>query len=149
MCTAGGLELALCCDLRVAATTAQISDLHMKNLGLLGGGGLQTHLPHAVGLMRAKEMVWLCEPMDGNEALRIGFVCRVFPPEKLVEGALNMARKLASYPPLAMKFSKMVINASVSQGVYDSLRFSAFCESLHRYMRGQDVAKAFEAFTQR
>ncbi|MBI2868253.1 MAG: enoyl-CoA hydratase/isomerase family protein [Chloroflexi bacterium] len=149
ICTAGGLELALCSDLRVASTTARISDLHMKNLGMLGGSGLQTFLPRAVGLMRAKEIAWLNEEMNGEEALRIGFVCRVFPPEQLLEGVLGMARKLASHPPLAMKFSKMTMNAALNQGTYDSLRFSGLSDVILRYFHANDFAGALEAFSQR
>ncbi|MFC1929578.1 enoyl-CoA hydratase/isomerase family protein [Chloroflexota bacterium] len=147
VCTAGGLELALSCDLRVAATTAQISDLHMKNLGNLGGGGLQTHLPRAVGAMKAKELIWLNEWIDGQEALRIGLVCRVFPPEELHAEALSIAHKLASHPPLAMKFSKMAIDASLSQGVRESLRFADLCHLLLRHMSPQHFSEGSKRFT--
>lgn len=99
--------------------------------------------------MKAKELLWLCEEIDGQEALRIGLVCRVFPSEELITEALNLARKLASNPPLAMKLSKTVINASLSQGTYESLRFSALCISLLRHMRIQDYLKGVEAFTKR
>lgn len=114
VCTAGGLELALSCDIRVAAETAQIRDLHMANLGILGGGGLQTWLPRMIGVAKAKELMWTGDPIDGNEAYRLDFVQRVFPPDKLIEGAKELAKKIAANPTVPMKVSKMVINASMA-----------------------------------
>ena len=124
VCTAGGLELALACDIRVASETAVISDLHMKNLGTLGGAGVQTRLPIVVGIAKAKEIMWSGEPMNGNEACRIGLVNRVVPPDKMIEETKNLAAKLADMNPLGMRVSKMVLNASLSQSVHESLRFS-------------------------
>lgn len=149
ICTAGGLELAMCCDLRLAAETAQFCDLHMRNLGILGGGGLQTWLPRLVGVAKAKELVWTGEVIDGREAWRIGLVNRVSPPQRMMEDATELALKLAANSPLAMKLSKMVINSSLSQGIYESLRFSAFCESLLRYMNPKEMTDAFQVFTQK
>jgi len=148
ICTAGGLEVAMCCDLRLAAETAQFCDLHMKNLGILGGGGLQTWLPRLVGAAKAKELVWTGEVIDGREAWRIGLVNRVSTSQRLMEDARELALKLAANSPLAMKLSKMVINSSLSQGIYESLRFSAFCESLLRYMSPKEMTDAFRAFSQ-
>ena len=66
VCTAGGLELVMRCDIRVVAETAEIRDLHLKNLGILGGGGLQTWLPRLINVGKAKELIWTGDPIDGH-----------------------------------------------------------------------------------
>ncbi|MFH1087171.1 MAG: enoyl-CoA hydratase/isomerase family protein [Chloroflexota bacterium] len=149
VCTAGGLELALVCDIRVVAETAEIRDLHMKNLGILGGGGLQTWLPRVINVGKAKEMMWTGDPIDGKEAYRLEFAQRVFPREKLMEGATELAKRIAANPRVPMKISKMVINANLAQTPYESLRFSAAAEALLRMFRAGDEQKSREAFTQK
>ncbi|MBI4321441.1 MAG: enoyl-CoA hydratase/isomerase family protein [Chloroflexi bacterium] len=148
-CTAGGFELALCCDLRIAAETAQFSDLHMKNLGSIGGAGLQTLLPRIVGIARAKELIWTGDVIDGRRAEHIGLVNRVCAPDQLMNEARKLAQQLAAMRPTGMQVSKIVINASTSQSTYDSLRFSDLCSSLLRYMSPEDQKESFEAFAQK
>lgn len=149
ICTAGGLELAMRCDIRIVAETAEIRDLHMKNLGILGGGGLQTWLPRLINVGKAKELIWTGDPIDGKEAWRIGLAQRLSPPGKLMEDAKELARKIAVMPVLALKISKIAINSSSSQGVYDSLRFSSLAEALLRHLKSEEHAKAREAFVRK
>ncbi len=149
ICTAGGLELALACDLRVVADTAQISDLHMLNLGGLGGGGLQTRLPRVVGLAKAKELLWTGEVIGGEEAVRVGLANRVFPSAKLMDGAMQLANRIASMRGLGLKVSKAVLNSSFSQTEYQSLRFSAFADTLLRTRNLDHVAEVYKAFAEK
>lgn len=149
ICTAGGLELAMACDMRFVSETAEIRDLHMRNLGILGGGGLQTWLPRLVGIGKAKEMIWTGVSINGRDATQIGFAERVFPPEKLMEETKKIAKAIASYPLEALKLSKLVMNASLSQGIYESLRFSAFCEALLRFLKSEEHAEQRKKFAER
>ena len=149
VCTAGGLELALCCDMRIVAETAVISDLHLKNLGVLGGGGLQTWLPRAVGITKAKEIIWTAEPIDGKEAFRIGLASKAVPQNKLLEEAETLARKIAQMPLTGLRMSKMVLNASLTQGVAENLRFSAMIEAIMHYIGEEKLKSSFEKFTDR
>ena len=146
VCTAGGLELAMRCDIRVVAETAEIRDLHMKNLGILGGGGLQTWLPRLVNIGKAKELIWTGDPIDGREAWQLGFAQRVSPPGRLLGDAKELARKIAAMPVWALRISKIAINNSLSQGIYDSLRFSSLAEALLRHLKSEEHAKARETF---
>ena len=149
VCVAGGLELAMACDMRMVSEMAEIRDLHMKNLGKLGAGGLQTWLPRLVGIGKAKEIIWTGDPIDGKEAVRIGFAQRVFPSEKLMEETKKIAKNIAANPPHALKLSKMVINASLSQGIYESLRFSDFSEALSRFLEAEEQAELRKKFVER
>jgi len=149
VCTAGGLELVMRCDIIIVAETAEIRDLHLKTLGILGGGGLQTWLPRLVNPGKAKELVWTGDPIDGSEAWRIGFAQRLSTSDKLLEDAMELAKKIAAMPLLALKLSKIAINNSLDQGIYNSLRFSALSESVLRLFKADEQTKAREAFGQK
>jgi len=146
ICTAGGLELVMRCDIIIVAETAEIRDLHLKNLGILGGGGLQTWLPRLVNIGKAKEIVWTGDIIDGREAWRIGFAQRLSAPDKLLDDAKEMAAKIAALPSLAVKLSKVAMNNSLDVGIYDSLRFSALTEAVLRFLKSEEQAKARDAF---
>src|SRR6185436_2090422 len=77
-CLTGGFELALACDLRVAAETAKFG-VTSARIGTVAGMGGTQRLPRLIGPGRAKEMLFSAEPIDANEALRVGIVNRVVP----------------------------------------------------------------------
>ncbi|MDP6346803.1 MAG: enoyl-CoA hydratase/isomerase family protein [Dehalococcoidia bacterium] len=124
VCTAGGMELALACDIRVASETAQMSDLHIKNLGSIGGAGVSVRLARTVGPARAKEMMFTGEPLNGEQAVSIGLANHVFPPDKLVEGAVALARKFAAMRPQALAMAKAAMNAAMDLELEQALRYS-------------------------
>ena len=95
ICTAGGIELALSCDLIVASETAQISDMHVKNLGWVGGAAANANMAWRVGVSKALELCLTGDVIDGNEAHRIGLANRVFPPDRMLGGAKDFARAIA------------------------------------------------------
>lgn len=127
VCTAGGLELALCCDLRVVSETAIISDLHLKNLGVLGGSGATVRLARAVGCAKAKEIVFTGEPLDGQEAWKIGLANRVVPPSRLMDEAKELGKKIAKMRSEGVRLAKSSINSSIDMGLHEALRFSYLC----------------------
>jgi enoyl-CoA hydratase/carnithine racemase len=122
-CVAGGLELALCCDLRVASETARIGDAHIR-MGLIGGAGSPTRLARLIGVSKAKEFILTGDSVDGNEACRLGLVNRVYPLDKFMEGALELAKKIASNSPLALELSKKAVNAAGFLDEYQSLHYT-------------------------
>lgn len=96
VCTTGALELAMACDLRVVAETAEISDWHLSRLGSgLGGWGASTRLSRLVGVAQAKDLILTGKVIDGREAHRIGLAQRVVPSAALWEEAMSMARAIA------------------------------------------------------
>lgn len=108
----GGLELALVCDLRLAIPSAKFS-IPEINLGLIPGGGGTYRLARVIGLTKAKEMLFTGEPIDAEEALRLGLINKIVPPENLLEEAIKMGKKLAEKPILAMRAAKQCINAGL------------------------------------
>ena len=125
VCTAGGIEIAEVCDIRVAAETAQISDFHLLNLGGgLGGAGASTRLPRIVGLARAKQLIFTGEVWDGKKAKEMGFVNEVFPPDKLMEGAMEMARKIARMRPQGVRTVKWHMNMGLQMDLKQALYYS-------------------------
>ncbi|MBE0481525.1 MAG: enoyl-CoA hydratase/isomerase family protein [Dehalococcoidia bacterium] len=141
VCTAGGLELALVLDIRIASTTAAISDMHVKNLGGMGGFGLPARLPRLIGSSRAKEMAFTGDVLNGEEAWRIGLVNRVCAPEQLMEESLKLARQIAGMRPLALEANKACFDMGLNMDLHEALRYA---EVWHRRLGAvADRASAF------
>ena len=93
------MELALACDLRIVADTAQISDGDLVRLGAgLGAWGASTRLARLVGVAQAKDLILTGKVIDGREALRIGLAQRVAPSATLWEEAMQAADAIAAMP---------------------------------------------------
>lgn len=105
----GGLELALSCDFRFAASTAKMG-LPENNVGLIPGSGGCSRLVRTVGLSTAKRIVMTGEMMLADKALQYHLVDEVFAPEQLMEEAMAFARKLAAKAPQALGMAKVVLN---------------------------------------
>ncbi len=106
--TAGGIEIALACDIILCSETAQITDSHVKNLKIgIGSGSVTTTLTRRVGYSKALELCLLGEFIDGKEAKAIGFANQVYPPDRLIPEAKNMARKIAAMRPTAVQATKL------------------------------------------
>jgi enoyl-CoA hydratase len=107
----GGLELALACSIRICSEKAQFGAPEVK-LGIIPGDGGTQRLPRLVGLGRAMEMIITGDFIDAQEAHRTGLVNKVFPSEKLMGEAMELAQKIASRPPLAVRYAKEAVNRS-------------------------------------
>jgi enoyl-CoA hydratase len=107
----GGLEIALACNIRLCSEKAQFGAPEVK-LGIIPGDGGTQRLPRLVGLGRAMEMILTGDFIDAQEAYRIGLVNKVFPHEELMDKAMELAQKIASRPPLAVKYAKEAVNRS-------------------------------------
>ncbi len=106
----GGCELAMACDVRIAADSASFGQPEIK-LGIIPGFGGTQRLPRLVGEAKAKEMNLTGDAIRAEEAYEHGLVNEVVPDEELLETALNWARKLASQAPIAVEQIKRVSNA--------------------------------------
>jgi len=116
-----GIEIALCCDIRIASKNARFG-LPEVALGMIpAAGGTQT-LPRTVGKSKALEMLLTDEWIDGEEAFRIGLVNHVVPEDKLLDHANAMARKIASQDPTAVRYAKQAVarglDVRLSEGLY-------------------------------
>jgi enoyl-CoA hydratase len=103
---AGGFELALLCDVRFAARGTRFG-LPDTPLGLSPTSGMTWLLPRIVGLGRAMHLTLDADPIDADEALRIGLVSRVSEPDTLMEEAMAFAHKLAGYPRVGVEWTKL------------------------------------------
>ncbi len=116
----GGNEVAMMCDIVIAADNAKFGQPEI-NLGALPGSGGTQRLPRAVGKAKAMDMCLSARMMDAQEAERAGLVSRVVPPEKLMEEALALAEKIAGYSlPVVMMIKEAVNRAyetTLSEGV--------------------------------
>jgi len=101
----GGCELAMCCDFRIASTGAKFGQPEV-GLGIIPGFGGTQRLARLVGPGMAKELLYSADIIDANEALRIGLVNHVVEFEEMMEYVKNLARRIASKGPLAVKLCK-------------------------------------------
>jgi enoyl-CoA hydratase/3-hydroxyacyl-CoA dehydrogenase len=103
----GGCELAMACDIRIAAESAMFGQPEI-NLGIIPGFGGTQRLPRLVGEGRARELILSGDPIGAEEAYAVGLANRVVPDEELFDTALAWARKLADQAPLAVEEIKRV-----------------------------------------
>jgi enoyl-CoA hydratase/carnithine racemase len=116
----GGLELAMACDLRVAAGSALLGQPEIT-LGVIPGGGGTQRLPRLIGPARAKAMIWSGRQLSAEEALAIGLVDRVAPDVDLEATALDWAASLAAGPVVAMGLAKQAIDGGLDQPLASGL----------------------------
>ncbi len=103
-----GIEIALCCDIRIASEDVRFG-LPEVGLGIIpAAGGTQT-LPRTIGRGRALEMLLTNRWLSGEEAFQYGLVNQIVPRSKLLETAEEMARKIASYDPMAVRNAKQAV----------------------------------------
>jgi enoyl-CoA hydratase len=105
----GGCELAMGCDIRIAAEGTRFGQPEI-NLGIMPGAGGTQRLARLVGPGWAKQLILTGDPIDAETALRIGLVTKVVPLESLMDEAQKLAGKLASKGPIAMRMAKKCIN---------------------------------------
>lgn len=127
-----GLELALSGDIRIASSKATFS-INEVRIGLNPDMGGTQRLTRVVGPSQAKRLILTAETIDAEEALRIGLVDLVVPPEALLTEAFKMAERIATMPPLAVRFAKKAINLAADTPLDVGLMYeeaaSTFCMS--------------------
>jgi enoyl-CoA hydratase/carnithine racemase len=116
----GGTELALACDFRVAAPTAELG-LTEVQLGIIPGGGGTQRLSRLVGPARAKDLILTGRRMNAAEALAIGLVQRLAPEGRLLEVAVGLAEQVAANAPLAVAAAKHAVDEGLALELDDGL----------------------------
>ena len=134
---AGGLELILNCDFAFVAASAKIGDGHL-NFGQMGGGGVLTLLPRAIGKARAMELMMSGRLLSATEAVEWGLASRCVPDNELLDAGLAFAREVAVKSPLAVANAKQVMhqlwsdNGSVDAGLrFELERDAYYCLTSH------------------
>ena len=118
----GGCELALACDLRIAADTAKLGQPEI-NLGIIPGGGGTQRLPRVVGTGQAMRLILSGEIIDAAEALRIGLVDVVHPAAELRPKTLELARAIATRSPVALQMAKSAVRAAAEMPLAAGLAY--------------------------
>ncbi len=145
-CLTGGLELALACDIRIAADNARFGITSARIGSVAGAGGTQ-RLPRLVGAARAKELLFSAELIDAREADRIGLVNRVVPLGREVATALDMARVFAERAPLSLWFAKTAVNVGVTMPLEAALAFEIGLTA--QLYTTEDKAEGMRAFLEK
>ncbi len=118
----GGMELAMLCDIIVAAENARFGQPEI-NLGIMPGAGGTQRLTRVVGKSLAMEMVLNARMLSATEALRVGLVSNVYPPEVLLTNTLTLARQIAARAPLAIRAAKASVNQAFEASLTQALEF--------------------------
>jgi enoyl-CoA hydratase/carnithine racemase len=116
----GGLELALACDLRIAAEGAELA-LPEVGLGIIPGAGGTQRLPRLLGTARAKELILTARRVPAAEALAMGLVGQVVPAGGLGEAALALAGRVARNAPISLRQAKRAIDRGLSLPLHEAL----------------------------
>jgi enoyl-CoA hydratase len=125
----GGLELAMCCTIRIASPNAKLGQPEVK-LGIVPGYGATQRLPRLVGCGRALELLLSGEPIDAAEAYRIGLVNALAPQEELIPTAKQWARKVVANGPLAVALTMESVDTGLDGGLQAGLRFESMAFGL-------------------
>jgi enoyl-CoA hydratase len=127
----GGLELALACDIRIAAAGATLG-LTEIDLAIIPGGGGTQRLPRLVGRGKALEMILTGARLPADEALRIGLVERVVPAGEALKAATELARTIAAKAPVALRYAKEAVVKGLELPLADGLRLEGDLSTLLR-----------------
>ena len=143
---AGGLEMVLACDLRVAADHARLGLAEVKWAIIPGAGGTQ-RLPRAIPLARAMEMILTGDPITADEAYQLGLVNRVVSADSLMAEARSLAETLLARGPLALRAAKQAVLEGASLSFDQGLALEL--DLFSKVMRTEDAAEGPRAFAEK
>ena len=142
----GGVELALACDIRIAAEEASFTVAEAK-WGLMPGQGGTQRLPRAVGLSKAAELMFMAKTVDSQEAYRIGLVNKVVPRQELMPTAIDWANKICENSPLSVRMIKQAMMRGLDLPLKEALHFEDTL--LDTLFRSQDAKEGIRAFMEK
>jgi enoyl-CoA hydratase/carnithine racemase len=144
--TAGGLDVALACDMRIASTQAKMGETYIK-LGLNPGNGGSYFLPRLIGSGLAAELTFTGDIIDASRALEIGLVNRVVEHDLLIQEATALAARIARWPRLALEASKQQLRQSWHMDLSTSMNASFWTVAALTYSR--DLREGIDAAIER
>jgi enoyl-CoA hydratase len=142
----GGCELAMMCDLVIAAESARFGQPEI-NLGILPGSGGTQRLPRAVGKAKAMDLCLTARMMDAQEAERAGLVSRVVPDEQLMQEAMAVAEKIASYSLPVVMMVKEALNRAYESTLAEGVLFER--RLFHAAFALEDQKEGMAAFVEK
>ncbi|MBT7044082.1 MAG: 2-(1,2-epoxy-1,2-dihydrophenyl)acetyl-CoA isomerase [Gammaproteobacteria bacterium] len=141
-----GVTVASICDIRIASESAFFR-MDFVKVGALPDMGASYFLPKLIGISKAIEMSMLSEKVDAEEAKSIGLVSKVVPDDQLMEEAFKMAKRLASFPPLALRYIKRATYELQSKSMDDALDIEA--DYINYLMGTSDCREGTKAFLEK
>ena len=145
-CNGGGLEIALCCDFRIASEEATFGLGEVK-LGVIPAAGGTARLPRLIGIGRAKEFLYFGNRVNAQEALRIGMINKVVPPAELLPEAKRWAAELVERPPLSLKALKFCVNVGMQMDLASAVEYEAKQAAI--LTKTEDVVEGMRAFVEK
>ncbi|MFJ7663412.1 enoyl-CoA hydratase [Lysinibacillus sp. NPDC097162] len=142
----GGLELALACDLRIAATHIKVG-LTETSLGIIPGAGGTQRLPRLIGIGKAKELIYTARRIDAEEAKHIGIVEYVYEGHEVQERAQQLALEMAKNAPLSLIQAKNAINNGVEVDLATGLKIESLAYSA--LIPTEDRLEGLQAFQEK
>ena len=142
----GGLELALSCDIRIAASTARFAAPEIK-LGWIGGGGMTAFLTHSIGPSNAALMVMTGDPIAAETALAWGLVSDMVAPEHLAVRARELARAIATRAPIAAETAKLNLRAALTMPIEAAIQYERDLQTV--CFATEDAAEGRAAFKEK
>lgn len=142
----GGLELALCADIRIAASHAKLG-LPEARIGALPAAGGTQRLPRLVGMGWAKQLMFTCDHIDAQQALAIGLVTQVTEPAELMPTALALAARIAANAPLSVRFIKQAVDRGMQVGIEAGLEYERYAAAI--VVSSQDRVEGMTAFVEK
>jgi len=141
-----GMNLALGCDIRLASTAAKFSQAFVKR-GLHPDWGGTYFLPRVVGMAKACELIFTGAVIDAAEALRLGIVSQVLPPEELLPAAQALARAIADGPPIAIRLAKRGLYRNAESDLRTALEYETFAQN--NCFETEDATEGIKAFVEK
>jgi enoyl-CoA hydratase len=142
----GGFELALCCDILIAASGTEFSFPEV-NIGVMPGAGGTQRLTKLVGRTKALEWLWTGDRIPVEKAQEQGIVNRIVSHELLMEEAMKFAQKLAKQPPLSLRFIKDSVNKAVDYSLYEGMQYER--KNFYLLFSSEDQKEGMQAFMER
>ncbi|MCP5000447.1 MAG: enoyl-CoA hydratase/isomerase family protein [Hyphomicrobiales bacterium] len=145
-CLAGGLEIALACDIRIAVPMAKFG-LPEVRWGLIPGAGGTQRLPRTVHTGIALEMMLSAHPIDAERALSVGLINRIVEPDDLLGEAMELAGRIARNGPLAVRAARAAALQGLHLPLEEGLRLEQFYAEIPR--QSEDVQEGLRAFAEK
>lgn len=134
-----GCDLAMMCDMRIITTETEFAESFLR-VGLVSGDGGAWFLPKVVGLSRAYEMTFTCDLVKADKAMSWGMASSCVAPDKLMEEATALAKRIASQPPVSLRLCKKILRESQTLSLTASLEMAAGMQALVQHTADQHEA---------
>lgn len=142
----GGFELALCCDVLIAASGTEFSFPEVT-LGVMPGAGGTQRLTKLVGRTKAIEWLWTGERITAEEIIQHGVINRIVSQEVLMEETLRFAKRLTAMPPLSLRLIKDSVNKAVDYSLYEGMQHER--KNFYMLFSSEDQKEGMNAFIEK